>query len=807
MRNFYKLLLLPFIAVIVFISCEKEPILDIKIFEYTISEKGGTQQIGFSTNYPWKASINGANWISLDKSSGKANSSSFTVNIQPNLSVGDRQATISILSHGLSQSITIKQKQKDVIALTTKSFTVSDTAVVLSVSLGSNVEYIVNIPKAAQDWVSLLSTKSFKEETLQFNIARNNFQQERSVNIIIQHPLSSVSDTFKITQAKAPPPIVATPIITPKGGIYTSAQNITLSCATDGAEIRYTLDGKEPTIASTLYAGSISISDGATVKAKAFKTNWIDSATALEEYVFNIGAVVIQGNSNPVQHIDASNSFIFKLNNLDNKNVFFIFSNKDVESSTELPQIHSNVMAMKTVVKTAVYLDPSFVVSGTTAISEFNNNPERFPMKGLTKAEYEQHAALAPSNYELGSIETLYDDLGTAHISTVRKVISAHGKNLYVWVSDECWGPQSEKKNHVTQQMVDLFAPKFLNVGNDNDVYEWVTNICGEPWGPTGKTNLIPETDNIHIWLTDIKNDNKTTGTVTVGYFHSLNNYLKSSASKSNEKLMFVLDAVLFGSLTNGSWDLSHYWPMKLISTLSHEFTHMIYHYQKRILNGLVGNTAINEMCAQCVEDLVSNKILSDGPRGVAYITPNAGNTSNKSGRLPLYNANNSFNILNWSANEDESLINYSKTYALGAYLMRNYGGASLIRELIQNNSTGIPSIVNAVNSNGAGGLSYHNILQQFAAANLLSDNTTTTWGYKFNTEAWSKSTVNGITYNLGAINLYNYSPIPYIFNELPWVQQPGSNIFYRAGSNLKGTQEWSFVEMSPNTKLTVVIK
>lgn len=68
MRNFYKLLLLPFIAVIVFISCEKEPILDIKTFEYTISEKGGTQQIGFFTNYPWKASINGANWISLDKS-------------------------------------------------------------------------------------------------------------------------------------------------------------------------------------------------------------------------------------------------------------------------------------------------------------------------------------------------------------------------------------------------------------------------------------------------------------------------------------------------------------------------------------------------------------------------------------------------------------------------------------------------------------------------------------------------------------------------------------------------------------------
>ena len=139
--------------------------------------------------------------------------------------------------------------------------------------------------------------------------------------------------------------------------------------------------------------------------------------------------------------------------------------------------------------------------------------------------------------------------------------------------------------------------------------------------------------------------------------------------------------------------------------------------------------------------------------------------------------------------------------------MMRNYGGANLIKDLIQNNSTGANSIVNAVNSNG-GGLNYEDILQRFGVANLLSDKSTTTAGYKFNISgSWIPSTINGITYELGSINLYNYSPTPYIYNQLPSTQNAGSNIYYRAGSNLNGTQEWFFEGMSTDTKLTVVIK
>ena len=524
-----------------------------------------------------------------------------------------------------------------------------------------------------------------------------------------------------------------------------------------------------------------------------------------------LASTIIVGTSNSIQHIDITKDFIFQLNNLVDKEVFFVFSNTNQNNSIELPMLQSDVQSRSNSVTSAPYSEPSFIVSGKPAITKFNNNPGKQFIKGASKPLYQKHSALHPLKLEVGTSEDFFDDEGNAVKSTVRKVISAHGKNLYMWVADNCWGPDSKKTYHVTQTMIDAFAPKFLNEGADNDIYEWVTNAAGAPWGATSYKYLIPETDDIHIWLTDIDDDNKTTGTITLGYYYARDNFIKNLNDDllkgSNEKLMFTLDAVLFGQTNKGSWNVTDYWPQEFISTLAHEFTHMIYFYQKEVIKNKNSNTAINEMSAQCIEDLVASKIMANGPRGVPYGTPNSGNSGIKNGRIPLFNSNNDFNLLDWSSNENESLINYSKTYTFGAFLMRNYGGAKLIRELIQNNATGTASIVNAVNANGGAVQNYGEILQRFGVANLLSNQTAVKAGYSFNNGGWSTSTINGITYELGSINLYNYSPIPNIYNILPKTQKPGSNILYRAGSNMNGKQEWQFNGMSSDSRLTVVIK
>ncbi len=61
----------------------------------------------------------------------------------------------------------------------------------------------------------------------------------------------------------------ATPSISPATGTYTGTQQVTISDATSGATIYYTIDGTVPTASSTPYTSAISISASATVQAIA----------------------------------------------------------------------------------------------------------------------------------------------------------------------------------------------------------------------------------------------------------------------------------------------------------------------------------------------------------------------------------------------------------------------------------------------------------------------------------------------------------------------------------------------------------
>ena len=61
---------------------------------------------------------------------------------------------------------------------------------------------------------------------------------------------------------------------------------ITLSCATRGVEIRYTLNGGEPTANSALYTGPFEISRTTTVRAKAFgHSDYVDSDVVSRQFV------------------------------------------------------------------------------------------------------------------------------------------------------------------------------------------------------------------------------------------------------------------------------------------------------------------------------------------------------------------------------------------------------------------------------------------------------------------------------------------------------------------------------------------
>ena len=83
----------------------------------------------------------------------------------------------------------------------------------------------------------------------------------------------------------------ATPVISPAGGTYSSAQSVTISDSTPGATIYYTTNGSTPTTSSPIYTGAISVSTSETVKAVATATSYYNSAVASAAYTF--GAVTV----------------------------------------------------------------------------------------------------------------------------------------------------------------------------------------------------------------------------------------------------------------------------------------------------------------------------------------------------------------------------------------------------------------------------------------------------------------------------------------------------------------------------------
>ncbi len=130
--------------------------------------------------------------------------------------------------------------------------------------------------------------------------------------------------------------------------------------------------------------------------------------------------------------------------------------------------------------------------------------------------------------------------------------------------------------------MVDILADKFLRSGSNNDIYDWETNIFGEEWGVEAsqkQTNLIGETNEIVILLTDIdSDDNSRNG--TIGYFWPKDTF--NDIEGSNREIMFYVDAVMFSSKDNKDfWSIESKMPMETVSTLAHEFQHMISFYQK----------------------------------------------------------------------------------------------------------------------------------------------------------------------------------------------------------------------------------
>jgi len=517
-----------------------------------------------------------------------------------------------------------------------------------------------------------------------------------------------------------------------------------------------------------------------------------------------------KSNTYEVQNLGSSNSISHSVVLGNNpKSLYLVLSNSDTYSYTMRIQKNIPTRAKVARAKESNQIIAPKIIHRPQYVKDFDKELSKL-IEESKKAKDREDKIIEPSTARakdiVGQSKTLYlNQYYKKTTATVRKIIpnvytNMGSKTLNVLVSNDSFdsGNGCAKVRCVTQTMVDALANTFLKNGLDNDIYDWVSNIFGEEWGDN--TGLIPANNEITILLTDIDQDNSANGGV-IGFFWSKDNLKKTFYRSSNERIMFYIDSVMFAN-GSGVWDINDKWPKEVVSTLAHEFQHMISFYQKETLLNTRSEVWLDEMLSETTEDIVATKIQSKGPRGVDYRDGTAGNTSNVSGRYPLFNSYiNNLSLTAWS-----STAKYSKVSSFGTYLIRNYGGAKLLHDILHNNFSDEQAVVAGVQQSINGRTkTFKDLLHEWGIAVMLSDYTNVSNYPSYNRGGFISNTYNTSTYEMGSINFFNYSPRPYVSTQIGTIPAQG-NYFYKIGDNLTGDVNFS-LQLNGKTEVSLIIK
>ncbi len=273
--------------------------------------------------------------------------------------------------------------------------------------------------------------------------------------------------------------------------------------------------------------------------------------------------------------------------------------------------------------------------------------------------------------------------------STCREV----GDNCYIFVADSVWNTRvTEAVVQQVKEAFDLKTPANPNKG----IFRTDVDTFGDP----------PDFDKdprIIILIFDIKDNYSVTGTggFTVGYFHGINQYPKSTYSNSNEAELFFMDAnPLDWTKTTGL--------NTGLSTLAHEFQHMI-HFRYIPSD----ENFFDESWSLAAEVICGYPLYTQS----------------------YYNGETNQYLLNWRSYDNTLVLNdYSRAAKFGLYLYEQYG-ASIFKNYLTNQIK------------GESGLNYYlqslspssdlvTTLSNWWVANFLNDRSIspgfTKWGYNY---------------------------------------------------------------------------
>ena len=173
-------------------------------FTPVIASAGGTATIEFTTNCDWNANvpnISSYSWSSITPTSGGAGTNVITVTALRNDNYDDRSFTFDIKASGALQTVTVTQRQKDALTVTSGEFEIPEDGGDVKIELMSNIEYGFKVEDDGKDWIiPVPAGKGLEPSELLFDVLPTDVFEVRTGHITISSE-GLPDETITVTQA------------------------------------------------------------------------------------------------------------------------------------------------------------------------------------------------------------------------------------------------------------------------------------------------------------------------------------------------------------------------------------------------------------------------------------------------------------------------------------------------------------------------------------------------------------------------------------------------------------------------------
>ena len=177
--------------------------------------EGGTSTLTFTATESWTASVGEADtraidWLSVSPTSGQAGTATLTITTEPNDTYDERNAAITLTSGGTRTTLTVTQKQRDALTVTSNKVELEATGGAFTIELQANVSVNYEIEESAKAWLTPASdTRALTTTTLHFQAAPNEDLQPRQ-GIITLRGGNGLTEEVTVYQLGSGPVLVLT---------------------------------------------------------------------------------------------------------------------------------------------------------------------------------------------------------------------------------------------------------------------------------------------------------------------------------------------------------------------------------------------------------------------------------------------------------------------------------------------------------------------------------------------------------------------------------------------------------------------